>query len=96
MEEDAQGPVDSSERGRNSALGDVPSGEAVQEKRWPKGMTFDGNFTAFLMLSKFLEEFLEAEGVRIPQYNKAGADAVHRHAKLIAKELIDGPYVVPE
>ncbi len=58
---------------------------------------WDGGFTMFLELSKFVEDFFVAQGIEPPRhYTREAAELVHKRAKEIAKKLLDGTYTFSE
>jgi hypothetical protein len=84
-------------------VADVEAGQAGEGGH---GMTlrFDPRYTAFGLLSTFLEAFIEAQGLP-PFYvpakpetyqgmvlSAAAADCIHKHARLIADELTKDCY----
>lgn len=52
-------------------------------------MPFDKSFTTFLLLNDFLKEFLQGQGLLVPQYTRAASDSVHRWAKTIPEKLAE-------
>jgi hypothetical protein len=53
---------------------------------------YDGESQTFWLLNAFLQEFIEAQKLPYFDLTKEAGQTIHKHAKKIARELIDGDY----